>query len=343
MRSERSWQNALGADPTPWLLDSKEPWSRYRTLRDLLDRPEHDAEVQLSRAGMLAHPQVQQLARTTATWGERPLKNHNDASHPIYACATLADFGVRANDTGALDGLETGIEAVLSHQSPEGAFQTVVLIPQRFGGSGEGAWTWVLCDAPTLLYALLALGLESDPRVRRAEDHLAGMVTDNGWRCAAAPEMGKFRGPGRKKDPCPIVNVYALKALAQAPESQTHQQAIRSGTEMLLWHWQIQAERKIYLFGIGTDYRKLKFPYVWYNLLHVAEVLSQFSHVYGDARFQQIMGELAAQADVEGRFTASSMYRAWKDWSFANKKEPSPWLTFLCCRILKRVYGEGKG
>ena len=31
------------------------------------------------------------------------------------------------------------------------------------------------------------------------------------------------------------------------------------------------------------------------------------------------------------------MYRAWKDWSFADKKHPSPWLTFLALRVLKRV------
>jgi hypothetical protein len=334
----QSWQDALGADPTAWLLTSEEPWTRYRTLRDLLDRPEGDPDVRQARADMLAHAKVQQLARTTATWGERPLKNHGDASHPIYAFATLADFGIRASDAVALEGLESGIQAVLAHQSSEGAFQTVVLIPKRFGGSGEGAWTWVLCDAPTLLYALLSLGLESDIRVRRAADHLASMVTDNGWRCAAAPEMGKFRGPGRKDDPCPMANVYALKALAQAPESENGQ-AIEAGAEMLLWHWEIRAERKLYLFGIGTDYRKAKYPYVWYNLLHVLEVLSQCPHVQGDARFQQMLGELAAQSDADGRLTASSMYRAWKDWSFANKREPSPWLTFLCSRILKRVYG----
>jgi hypothetical protein len=291
---------------------------------------------------MLAHPRVQQLARATEAWGERPLKNHNDASHPIYAYATLADFGVQVSDAAQLEGLEVGVEAVLAHQSPAGAFQTVVLIPKRFGGSGEGAWTWVMCDAPTLLYALLGLGLAGDPRTQRAVDHLTSMVEESGWRCAAAPELGKFRGPGRRDDPCPVVNVYALKALTQVPGSGSHP-AVRSGAEMLLWHWQIQAERKLYLFGIGTDFRKLKYPYVWYNLLHVTEVLSRYPHVHGDARFRQMLDALTIQADAEGRFTATSMYRAWKDWSFANKKEPSPWLTFLCCRILKRVYGEGKG
>jgi len=40
---------------TEWLLQSNEPWTRYRTLVDLLDWPEGDAEVQAAGAAMVAH------------------------------------------------------------------------------------------------------------------------------------------------------------------------------------------------------------------------------------------------------------------------------------------------
>jgi len=268
----------------------------------------------------------------TATWGDRPLKRHNDASHPIYKFSTLADFGVRHDDPG----MAAGIEAVMAHQSPEGAFQTVVNIPKTFGGTGEDTWSWMLCDAPTLLYTLLAMGLGDDQRVQRAVDHLIGLVDENGWRCVAAPEAGKFRGPGRKADPCPIVNVFALKALAQVPEL-LDSPAAHTGAEMILWHWEHRTERKIYLFGIGTDFRKLKYPFVWYDVLHVVDVLSRFPFIHADPRFQEMVETITAQADEEGRYTAGSMYRAWRDWSFADKKNPSPWLTFLVLRVLKQM------
>ena len=316
-----------------WLLESDEPWTRYRTLVDLLDRPAHDAEVQAARAEMLANPQVKVLIEEAATWGDLALKRHNDASHTIYKFSTLADFGVRATDPGR----RAGTDAVMAHQAPEGAFQTVVNIPKRFGGSGEGTWTWVLCDAPTLLYSLLAMGLGQDPRVTRAVDHLVGLVDQNGWRCIAAPDLGRFRGPGRKDDPCPVANVYALKALARFPDL-VDSPAIRTGAEMLLWHWEHQRERKLYLFGIGTDFRKLKYPFVWYNVLHVVDVLSQFPFVHDDARFREMLETVTAQADEDGHYTATSMYRDWKGWSFADKRTPSPWLTFLVLRILKRVH-----
>jgi hypothetical protein len=107
---------------------------------------------------------------------------------------------------------------------------------------------------------------------------------------------------------------------------------------MLLWHWEHQTGRKLYLFGIGTDFRKLKYPFVWYDILHVVDVLSRFSFfVHADPRFQEMVETITAQADENGRYTATSMYRAWKGWSFADKKNPSPWLTFLVRRVQRRI------
>jgi hypothetical protein len=61
-----------------WLLESDEPWTRYRTLVDLLDRPEDDAEVQAARAEMVAHGRVQALIGEAAAWPGYALKRHND-------------------------------------------------------------------------------------------------------------------------------------------------------------------------------------------------------------------------------------------------------------------------
>jgi hypothetical protein len=315
-----------------WLLAAPEPWTRYRTLLDLLDRPASDPEVIEARREMLAHPQVRELMATASTWGESPFKRHNDASHPVYALSTLADFGLQSCDPG----MPEIIDKVLTHQSPQGAFQSLVNIAPAFGGSGEDQWTWMACDAPTLLYALQALGLGADACIQRAVDHLLWLATVDGWKCAAAPEVGKFRGPGRKSDPCPIATVYALKALALRPDLHTSP-AAHAGTEMLLRHWAAPRGQKYYLFGVGSDFRKLKYPFVWYDLLHVADVLSRFLFAHADPRYQQMVAAIAAQADVEGRYTASSMYQSWKGWSFADKKIPSPWLTFLAWRIQRRL------
>lgn len=325
-------------DVLDWLMECDEPWTCYRTRCDLLHLPVDDESVQTARAGMLAHPQLQNLIEVAMEWGASPLKRHNDASHPLYAISTLADFGIRADDPGMQGVLET----VLAHQSEAGAFQTLLNIGQAYGGTGSDQWAWLACDAPTLLYSLLSFGLEGDPRVKSASAHLASLVTENGFLCAAAPELGKFRGPGRKTDPCPVANVYAIKALSLLPDGEDSQ-AAHAAAEVLLGHWEKRTEVKYYLFGMGSDFRRLKYPFVYYDILHVVEVLSRLPFTHRDPRFTEMLSVITAQAGEDGRYTAGSMYQAWKGWSFADKKLPSPWLTFLVLRILERCGRQGEG
>ena len=315
-----------------WFLTCAEPWTRYRTLVDLLARPAQNPDVVQARADLVAHPQVQDLIATAQTWPGYALKRHNDARHPLYALSTLADFGLRHDDPG----MSMACDKVLAHQDPQGPFETRLRLYKRFGGMDGDYWSWIACDAPTLTYALVGLGLGDDPRVQRSVEHLRGLARGNGWRCAAAPVLGDFHGPGRREHPCPMATVYALKVLALDP-AWADSTAVRQGAEMLLTHWQQRGRQKFYLFGIGTDFCKLKYPLVWYNILHVAEVLSRLPFTHQDARFQEMMMTITAQANADGRYTATSMYRAWQGWSFADKKQPSSWLTFLVTRIQSRM------
>ncbi len=182
-------------------------------------------------------------------------------------------------------------------------------------------------------------GLGDDPRVQKAGQHLVGLAQENGYRCAAAPELGRFKGPGRRADPCPVANVYALKALSLIPE-QREGEAARRAAEMLLDNWEHRRERKHFLFGMGTDFKKLKYPFVYFDILHVLEALSRFPFVHTDPRFREMLAAVTAQADADGRYTAGSMYQAWKGWSFADKKNPSPRLTLLVMRVQRRVSGK---
>ncbi len=321
----------MSLDVMQWLITSDEPWTRYRTLLDLLERSQDDPEVQDTRQEMIKHPKIQELIAKAAGWPGYALKRHNDARHPVYTFTTLADFGVRADDPG----MAPGIKAVLAHQSPEGMFEAYTFLYKRFVGIDGEHWTWMACDAP-ILYALLAMGLSKDARVKKALDYVLGTVQINGWRCSASAMLGNFKGPGRKDAPCPIANVMNLRAIATIPDL-IESEAAQLGTETLLKHWQQRGQIKHFLFGIGTDFRKLKYPFVWYDILHVVDVLSQFPFLHEDPRFLEMVTAITNQAGVEERYTANSMFMAWKGWSFANKKEPSPWLTFLVYRILKRV------
>ncbi|MBC7259105.1 MAG: hypothetical protein H5T65_07630 [Chloroflexi bacterium] len=267
-----------------------------------------------------------------AEWPGAPLKRHNDASHLLHKLAFVADLGFRADDPG----IAQVVNRIFSHQSQDGPFQVLMNIPTHFGGTGKDQWLWMLCDAPIVLYALVKFGLGEAPRVQAAIQTLVDLVRDNGWPCAAAPELGKFRGPGPKNAPCPYANLVMLKALAVAPDWR-ESAACHTGAETLLQLWEDRTLRKPYLFAMGTDFGKLKAPLIWYDVLHVLDVLSHFPWLQHDERLREIAHHVKAKADEQGRFTAESVWTAWRAWEFGQKRTPSWWLTLLAHRALTRM------
>ena len=314
--------------PIAWLLDGL-PWVQYRTRRDLLGQREDEPQVMAARAAMLAHPQIQALLAELAAWPGPPLQRHNDARHPLHKLTFLADLGLRAGD----DGLSSTIQRILDLRAPEGPFQILVNIPTRFGGSGQDQPAWMLCDAPSIIYALLKLGLGEDPRAQAAISYLVGLRRENGWPCAAAPALGRFRGPGRKDDPCPYANLLMVKMLAQSP-AWRDSDACHAGAETLLGLWEERRTRRPYLFGMGSDFSRLKAPLIWYDILHLLDVLTPLPWLRGDPRLGEMVAIVRGKADAEGRFTPESVWREWKDWDFGQKRVPSRWLTLLARRIL---------
>jgi hypothetical protein len=89
--------------------------------------------------------------------------------------------------------------------------------------------------------------------------------------------------------------------------------------------------------AMGTGFAKLKMPMVWYDILHVLEVLTQFPHLSKDRRLLEMVDVVRAKADDQGRFTAESVWKAWSSWEFGQKKTPSHLLTLRANRILERV------
>lgn len=317
--------------PASWLLEG-EPFVQYRTRLDLLAQPETDNAVRSARNAMLADPRVASLIDGLSSWPGTVIASHKSASQPFHKLTFLANLGVRVEDPG----VETITTAVLKHQSDEGPFQLPMNIPQHFGGSGTDEWAWALCDAPLLVYALAKMGLGGDPPVVRAVNHLVGLVRENGWPCVVSKELGKFRGPGRKDDPCPFATLAMLKVLAQFDDLRDGAEA-RAGAEALLSLWSESRDRQPYMFFMGTDFRKLKAPLVWYDLLHVLDVLSQFPWLATDARLLDMADTLRQKADADGHFTPESVWTPWSEWEFGQKKVPSRWVTLLAWRILKRI------
>ena len=314
-----------------WLLQGP-PWIQYRARLDLLGQSESDTDVIAARHAMLAHPQIQTLLSELKAWPGPALKRHNDAGHLLHKLVFVSDLGIRESDPD----VKEIVQKVLQNQSKEGSFRVMANVSPQFGGSGQDQLAWMLCDAPSVLYSLVKLGMGENSVIQLAAKHLAGLSFYSGWPCVVSSEYGKFRGPGRKTDPCPYGTLIALKALAQFPEWRDSK-VCETGSQTLLQLWEQRKERRPYLFAMGTDFTKLKMPLIWYDILHVLEVLTQFPNLRKDKLILEMIEILRAKSDGEGRFSSESVWKAWSDWEFGQKKEPSYLVTLQAHRILKRM------
>jgi hypothetical protein len=314
-----------------YLKDAKEPWVKMRTLIDLHGSDLQDPKVISLRKETLEDSLIKTLIEELQAWPGTVLKSHKSAGQLYHKLSFLAEIGLTAQD----DGISFVLDQLMSHKSEEGLFTLPTDIPVHFGGSGETKWSWALCDAPILVYCLAKLGYKDHPEVLKARDVLLGMIEKQGWPCRVAPIM-KWRGPGKKEDPCPYVNLIMLKLMSVYTEDLDRPET-RKGCETLLHLWEDSMNQHPYMFYMGTDFRKLKVPFIWYDLMHVTDVLSNYSFIHHDPRFLQMVDLIHSKADDHQRYTPKSEWMAWKENEFATKKQVSSWLTFLVTRIDDRI------
>ncbi|MFX0091778.1 MAG: hypothetical protein ACFFBD_08445 [Candidatus Hodarchaeota archaeon] len=316
-------------NPIPFLLTASNPIIKYNTLKNLSIASVDEALLTQTNQDMLQDPLIRSSVAQCLMWGDAVLKRHNDATHPIHRLEILAEFGL----TKDIPDINHICETIMSHQSPEGAFLSNILVPKSFKGSGVENWDWIICDAPILLYFLAAMGYVADERVVKAKDHLVSLVRDNGFGCVSS--IPKFRGPGRKDNHCPYANLLALKALAYFSDSNT-QKACQVAIQAQVDFWNNRGQRKFYLFGIGTDFQRMKYPNVYYNIIHVLDVLSLYKDAQEMSAFQEMLEVVNKKQATDGFFTPESTWRAFSGYDFGQKKEPSPTLTYKIALINHR-------
>jgi hypothetical protein len=311
-----------------WLLEG-EPWVEYRTRIDLLGQSENEPEVTSARKQMIDNPRIQSLIGELKDWPGVVLSSHKSASQPFHKLSFLADLGLRKDDPY----INEIVDKILKHQSDEGPFQLSTNIPKHFGGSGKDEGAWALCDAPIIVYSLVKFGYDKDERVQKAIGYLVSLVRGNGWPCTVSKELGKFRGPGRKDDPCPYATLVMLKMLSQLHEWKESRE-VHVGAECLLGLWEKSRELHPYMFYMGTDFRKTKAPLFWYDIVNVLDTLSKFDWLKNDERLEEMLEVVKSKTDSEGKYTPESEWKAWRGWDFGQKKQPSRWLTYVILKIL---------
>ncbi|NMD38818.1 MAG: hypothetical protein GYA87_09100 [Christensenellaceae bacterium] len=312
------------------LLEISDDWLKYAIRLNLGHEPENDLVE--ARDAALDDERIKKYLSDITNFHESLVTNHKNPDLPIQKLLFLLDLGFDKE----IPEIKTAIDEILKHRDENGVYQSMTNIPKHFGGTGEDVFSWCLCDAPLLLLALLKAGVDYSKYIKPGVDYLVSLCRDNGFPCAVSPELGKFRGPGRKDDCCPYATLIMADLLSYIPEYRDSQVAV-SSVEALLNLWENSLNHHPYMFYMGTDFRKLKAPSCWYDIVSVAGILSKYEFVKKDARFIEMIEHIKSKQDKDGLFTPESAYQKLKGWDFGQKKEPSPYLTYLCYQILERL------
>jgi len=317
-------------DPVSFILDSGEKWLQYAVRLNILGESK-ESLTQLRQQALSDH-RIKSFLGDIADYHSILVSNHKNPDLPIHKLMFLFSLGFDCE----VPEIQTAVSKIMEHKDGNGIYQSLTNIPKHFGGSGDDLFGWCLCDAPLLLLALLKAGIDYEKHIKQGVDYLVGFHKDSGFPCTVSPEFGKFRGPGRKDDCCPNASLLMLQLLSATPEYRDTE--IAKNTVLgLLTLWENSLERHPYMYYMGTDFRKLKAPAMWYDIVHVVDVLSRFEYIRSDARFLEMLSIIKNKQDGGGFFTPEAVYQKYKGWDFGQKKTPSPYLTYLCYQILDRT------
>jgi hypothetical protein len=327
VRSRR--MRASGTAPVPWLLEGS-AFVRYRTLTDVLGRPPEDDAVRRARAAVPREPPVRRLLERRndeGYWGtpDEIFKWWPKKDTTFWVLGVLADLGLTRSDRG----LERACEYVLSTQLPCGAFG---LRPPP---------TPYECFTGVLTASLARLGYAEDERLGRAYDWLSSRQRpDGGFWCKNTGQPG---GPREDEPSCALASLWVLSAFTARP-ALSRRRAARRCAAFLLGCWDHRGKIKYagHDSQIGSGWERLKYPFTDYRVLHYLDVVSRVASARRDPRLAEMAHVLVSRADGEGRFRPESIHKAWSEFDFGQKKEPSRWLTCLACAIQRRL-GRGRG
>jgi hypothetical protein len=316
-----------------WLKNSEDPWVRLGYLTEFENINSNDPKAISLKKEILCDPRIKSIINELNDWPGYALMNHKDSRHPLHKLVFLADIGL----DNQFPEIEIISEKVMKRQCKEGPFCIDLLVPKHFGGTGQVSPGWALCDAPLIHFSLAKFGYKDDLRIINGLQHFYNLSTNDAWGCHASPNFPNFRGPGKKDDPCPYANLLLLK-LFSLYEDKHRDKEILAAMRVLFSLWEDRGKSKPYLFGIGTDFNKLKAPLIWYNVLHFLDVLTSFPYLQKNKTLHTIVDEFIKNKKGEhGKFKPESIYKSWSDFCFGQKREPSPWLTFLIYRIKNRM------
>ena len=333
------WKSMLKADPTYWLLEKENPSVRYFTLRDILDKPEHNLEVQQAKREIMQHGIVPDILRKQ----QEPMylktypKFYSDKYKGlVWQLIVLAEMGAKTNSQ-----IIEQCEYLLnnSQETEDGGF--AMNIAAKKGG---GRITEVIpCLTGNMVWSLIHFGYLDDPRLQKAIHWITRFMrlNDGVENNPQIPPYDRYEICWGKHT-CFMGVVKVLKGLSAIPqEKRTNEvnDTINRIVEFLLIHHIFKRSHDLSKTS-KPGWLKFSFPLMYQtDVLEILDILTELG--INDRRMDEAIGIIIAKQDDMGR---------WKTENTSNtnrllipleqKDEQSKWITFRAIRVLKRYNAD---
>ncbi len=214
---QRHWSKVLKADPTDRLPKEVGQLDRYYILREIMEKPEDDAEVSSLRKELVDEILSKQLEN--GSWKDKAYDYENGTTHQLMK---LVELGLSAQDAP----IKKGVDYLFHCQARNGSFVQ--------GRTTCGVDESNLVQTNAVLLALARTGYGDDPRVVKGYD----------WLCSWQQEDGSWSSPRAKSSreqaegyPHPYCGLHATcnALLGLSATQKTRQsQAAQRGAEFIL-------------------------------------------------------------------------------------------------------------
>lgn len=333
-----TWQDQLNGDSVSWLLEDDSSGVRYLALRDLLDRPQADPDLQAARRSAHQNGPIATVLKgmeEAGYWivpGPGYLPKYRSS---VWSITLLAQLGAHVDED---ERVAIGCRYILENALTRNG---------QFNMSGAPSTT-IDCLQGNLCWSFLELGFD-DPRLESAYDWMARTVTGEGiapmedknapLRYYAGKCGPTFACGANNKLPCAWGAAKVMLAFARLPKSRRTpviERAIQDGVDFI---FSVDPAGAAYPTGYtdkpSGNWWKFGFP-VFYitDLLQVAEAMVALGYGH-DPRLSRTLALIREKQDSDSRWALEYDY-AGKTWvDFGIKKQPNKWVTLRALRVLK--------
>lgn len=325
----------LKAQTLDWLLEEANPSVRYFTLKDILEKPEDDADVQAAKQAIMQSGAVAKILQKQCEpeYRESFKKFYRDKYKGIvWQAIVLAELGATPNEL-----IKEQCEYLFScsQEKESGGFSYDHSVKEGCGlKSGV-----VPCLTGNLVFALIRLGYLGDPRLQKAIDWITTYQRfDDGD--GNPPKEWPYERYEMcwGSHTCHMGAVKALKGLCAIPEGLRTAEVKKKtgqGIEYILKHHIHKKSHNLSEVS-RPGWLRSGFPLMYQtDALEILDILAALG--VKDSRMDEAVDIVLSRQDGNGRWKLENTFNDRLLVPIEKKGALSKWVTLRALRVLKRI------